>query len=338
MFIRSLSRSLALSRSLVVILLLISSAAIAQNDTPSSVAAEDKLAPIMLDDVHYYSVAHDKMKAFFITHFGAKPMREQPKNPLRFIDFLAISPTQSTINLSPKGPFEGVRVGDPKRWEKETVPPAATLPAMYGVHWIAFTTNNLAKSLQTLEANGVSVASRSFKLPGQPMTKAAAVHTPDFNLLVLVERPEAKLNSAYAIDHIQLLVGSVAANVKFYADVFRGVVKSRNDQATLMEIGKHLFVLSEPAALGLERENVITRDPKQFRSNIDHIGFLYADAMPAYENAAKLGYKFLLKPTLFNYFDKPTPYAFGILFSPDGLQCEMYTEVGRVGPRTVVAN
>jgi hypothetical protein len=46
----------------------------------------------------------------------------------------------------------------------------------------------------------------------------------------------------------------------------------------------------------------------------------------------------LLKPTLFNYFDKPTPYAFGILFSPDGLQCEMYTEVGRVGPRTVVAN
>ena len=74
MFIRSLSRSLALSRSLVVILLLISSAAIAQNDTPSSVAAEDKLAPIMLDDLHYYSVAHDKMKAFFITHFGAKPM------------------------------------------------------------------------------------------------------------------------------------------------------------------------------------------------------------------------------------------------------------------------
>ncbi|MBC7621985.1 MAG: hypothetical protein H7232_01200, partial [Aeromicrobium sp.] len=103
-------------------------------------AADDKLAPIMLDDIHCYSVAHDKMKPFFITHFGAKVMREQPTNPLRFIDFLAISPTQSTINLSPKGPFEGVRVGDPKRWEKETVPPAATLPAMYGVHWIAFTT------------------------------------------------------------------------------------------------------------------------------------------------------------------------------------------------------
>jgi hypothetical protein len=209
---------------------------------------------------------------------------------------------------------------------------------MYGVHWIAFTTNSLAKSLATLEASGVSVASRSFKLPGQPTTKAAAVHTPDYNLIVLVERPDAKLNSAYAIDHIQLLVGSVNDNVKFYSEVFRGVVKSRNDQATLMEIGKHLFVLSEPEAVGLERETVVKRDPKQFRSNIDHIGFLYADAIPAYENAAKLGYKFLLKPTLFNYFDKPTPYAFGILFSPDGLQCEMYTEVGRVGPRTMVAN
>ena len=297
MLIRSLRRNLA------YILLFISSVAIAQSGTPSNATLEDKLAPIMLDDLHYYSVAHDKMKAFFITHFGAKPMREQPTNPLRFIDFLAISPTQSTINLSPKGPFEGVRVGDPKRWEKETVPPAATLPAMYGVHWIAFTTNSLAESLATLEANGVSVASRSFKLPGQPITKAAAVHTPDYNLIVLVERPDAKLNSAYAIDHIQLLVGSVNDNVKFYSEVFRGVVKSRNDQATLMEIGKHLFVLSEPEAVGLERETVVKRDPKQFRSNIDHIGFLYADAIPAYENAAKLGYKFLLKPTLFNYFD-----------------------------------
>ena len=94
----------------------------------------------------------------------------------------------------------------------------------------------------------------------------------------------------------------------------------------------------QPAALGLERDKVIKRDPKLFRSNIDHIGFLYADATPAYENAAKLGYQFLLKPTLFNYFDKPTPYAFGILFSPDGLQVEMYTEVGRIGPRTVIAN
>ena len=324
--------------SALLCLLVLSSPLHAQSGDARKAATDDKLAPIMLDDLHYYSVAYDKMKAFFITHFGAKPMREQPTNPLRFIDFLAISPTQSTINLSPKGPFEGVRVGDPKRWEKETVPPAATLPAMYGVHWIAFTTNNLTKSLATLEANGVSVASRSFKLPGQPNPKAAAVHTPDYNLIVLVERPDAKLNSAYAIDHIQLLVGSVADNVKFYSDVFRGVVKSRNDQATLMEIGKHLFVLSEPAALGLERDKVIKRDPRQFRSNIDHIGFLYADAMPAYENAAKLGYQFLLKPTPFNYFDKPTPYAFGILFSPDGLQCEMYTEVGRVGPRTIVAN
>ena len=297
MLIRSLRRNLA------YFLLFISSVAIAQSGTPSNATLEDKLAPIMLDDLHYYSVAHDKMKAFFITHFGAKPMREQPTNPLRFIDFLAISPTQSTINLSPKGPFEGVRVGDPKRWEKETVPPAATLPAMYGVHWIAFTTNSLAESLATLEASGVSVASRSFKLPGQPITKAAAVHTPDYNLIVLVERPDAKLNSAYAIDHIQLLVGSVNDNVKFYSEVFRGVVKSRNDQATLMEIGKHLFVLSEPEAVGLERETVVKRDPKQFRSNIDHIGFLYADAIPAYENAAKLGYNFLLKPTLFNYFD-----------------------------------
>jgi catechol 2,3-dioxygenase-like lactoylglutathione lyase family enzyme len=305
-------------------------------DTPKP--QTDKLAPIMLDDIHYYSIAHPQMKAFFIKHFGAKVMREQPLNPLSFIEFLAISPTQSTINLSPKGPFEGVRVGDPKRWEKETITPSAALPAMYGVHWLALSTNDLAKSLTTLEANGVTIASKNFALPGQPQAKAAAIYTPDFNLLVLVERRDAKLTTPYAIDHIQLLVGSVADNVKFFTDVFRGVVRSKNDKATLMEIGKHLFVLSEPAGLGLDRTKVVARDPKVFRSTVDHLGFLYENADPAYENAVKLGYNFLLKPTPFKFYDKPTPYAFGITFSPDGLQCEMYTETGRTGPRTVVAN
>jgi catechol 2,3-dioxygenase-like lactoylglutathione lyase family enzyme len=322
--------------SLVAIGLVVASSAFAAE--PAKPIAVDKLAPIMLDDIHYYSVAHPQMKAFFIRHFGAKPMREQPLNPLTFIDFLAISPTESTINLSPKGPFEGIRVGDPKRWEKSVVPPSPTLPAMYGVHWVALSTNDLTKALATLEANGVTVAARNFMLPGQPRAKAASVYTPDFNLLVLVERRDAKLNGGFGIDHIQLLVKSVAENVKFFTDVFRGVVRSKNEQATLMEIGRHLFVLSEPPALGLDRAKVAARDPALFRSTVDHIGFLYENADAAYENAAKLGYNFLLKPTLFKFFDKPTPYAFGITFSPDGLQCEMYTETGRTGPRTQVAN
>jgi len=305
--------------------------------TPATKQGADPLAPIILDDLHYYSVDNERMKAFFAEHFGAKRMREQPMNPIRFIDFYLVHPGQTTLNFSGKGPFEGMRVGDPKRWEKETVPPTTELPPMYGVHWIALATPNLDRALLRLEKNGVTVAARKFSLPGEPNAKAAAIYTPDFNLLVLVDRPTQKFQAPFSIDHIQLLVRSVPQNVAFYAEVFRGKTIRATDRATTMEIGQHRFVLAEPEGLGIERDKVVMRDPKQFRSNIDHIGFLYRDTQPIYEYALARGYKFLLKPTHLYYFDKATPYSFGILFSPDGLQCEMVMETGRLGPRTLVA-
>lgn len=298
---------------------------------------QNNLAPIMLDEIHYYSVLNDSLKPFFIKNFNAKRMKEQPFNPIKFIDFLSVHPDQATLNLSPKGPFEGIKVGDPKRWEKETVPPSPTLAPMYGVHWVAFATNNLAKSLSKMEKNGVKIAQKSIKLPNEPHVKTAAIYTPDYNLLVLVEKPKAKLKSEFSIDHIQLLVNSLEDNIKFFTEVFQAKIKNETVNTAVMEIGQHLFVISEPEGLGLAREKVVSRDPKKFRSNIDHLGFLYADAQPAYENAVAKGYQFLLKPTPFNYFEKPTPYSFGILFSPDGLQCEMVTEKGRTSARVMYA-
>lgn len=298
---------------------------------------QTKLAPIMLDEIHYYSVLNDSLKSFFIRNLGAKRMKEQPFNPIKFIDFLSVHPDEATLNLSPKGPFEGIKVGDPKRWEKETVPPTADLPAIYGVHWVAFATKDVAKALAKMERNGVKVANRNLKLPTEPHAKAVAVYTPDYNLLVLIERPKTAMTTEFKIDHIQLLVNSLEDNVEFFVQVFQAQIKKEKDDTAIMEIGKHLFVVSEPEGLGLVRDKVVTRDPKKFRSSIDHLGFLYADAQPAYENAVAKGYQFLLKPTPFNYFEKPTPYSFGILFSPDGLQCEMVTEKGRTSARTMYA-
>jgi catechol 2,3-dioxygenase-like lactoylglutathione lyase family enzyme len=321
-------------KRLVAILLSLALAACATQTRKAADTAPNPLAPIMLDDLHYYSVKSEELTRFFTGTMGAKRMREISANPLGFIRFYLLSPGQATVNISPKGPFPGIFVGDPKRWEKETVPPAPDLPPMYGVHWLAFSTRDLAGALERMARDGVHIVSRNFSLPTEPGAKAAAVYTPDFNLVVLVERRGTNAKTDFAIDHLQLLVRDVPANVKFYADVFRGEVLREGARGTDMNIGRHRFVLSDPAALGLAKERVVMRDPKQFRSNIDHLGFLYSDTQPAYEHAVAKGYQFLLKPTPLKYYGAPTPYSFGILFSPDGLQCEMVVEQGRIDART----
>lgn len=295
----------------------------------------DILAPIKVDELHYYSIENERMQAFFVEHLSAKRVKEQPLNPIRFIDFLLVHPGQATLNFSPRGPFLGMKVGDPKRWEKQTVPPSTELPPMYGVHWIAFATQNLTKALAKMESDGVVVAARKVRLPSEPGANAAAIYTPDFNLVVLVERPKQQFLAPFAIDHVQLLVRSVPQNVVFFSEVFRGKPTRVTDGATTMEIGQHRFVLSEPEALGIDRNTVVQRDPRQFRSNIDHVAFLYKDTQPIYEYAVSRGYKFVLKPTQLSYFGNPTPYTFGILLSPDGMPLEIISETGRLGARTM---
>ncbi len=293
----------------------------------------------ILDDVHYYVTDRKATNAFFEKHFGAKQMADQPMNPLAFINFLQINPHQTTINVSPQGPFAGIRVGDPKRWEKTLVKPSPTnTEQTFGAHWLCFSTKNLEKSLTKLQKNGVEVAEVKITLPLEPNAKVKAVWTPDYNLLLLVERQKQKASTEFAIDHLQFLVADVAKTTKFYEDILNAKIIAKDAHSAKIEVGKHTFVLSEPEGLGLERTTVIQKDPKKFYPGIDHIGFLYRnleEVEGVFKKSVALNHLALMKPTRMMYFDKPTPYTFCIIFNPDNYQVEMEIEEGgRYGPRT----
>lgn len=293
----------------------------------------------ILDDIHYYVTDRKASNTFFEKNFGAKQMADQPMNPLGFINFLQIHPRQTTINISAQGPFPGIRVGDPKRWEKALVNPSATNPPVYGVHWVAFATKNLQKAIGHFEKNGAIRASQNIKLPLEPNAKTATFYTPDYNLIVLVERKKGKVSKAgFAIDHCQFLVEKLKPEIEFYEKILDAKILQKAPHVAKIEVGRHIFVLAEPEGVLIDRESVLKKEATKFYPGIDHIGFLYQDTEAmnqAYNKAVAAGYRGLMKPTPMLYYDKPTPYTFGILFSPEGFQVEFEIEKGgRYGPRT----
>lgn len=290
--------------------------------------------PIMLDEIHYYINDRAATNAFFKQHFGAKAMMEETSNPFQFIDFLNVRPGQGTINISARGPFPGIQVGDPKRWEREVITPSASLPPQYGVHWVAFETKNLKKTIKRMTADGVGWGDKNFQLPGLPSTKAAWCWGPDYNRIVLVENKKASTD--FGIHHLRLLVKNLPDNLRFWQEVFAATVLSQTTHSAVLLVGGQQLVLSEPEDLGLDRSAVQDRNPKQFRGGVDHLGFLYPSVQVPYEAALAKGYKFLSKPIEIMYYGKPTLYTFAIMFSPDGLQVEMVDEKGRLGPRTKI--
>ena len=289
----------------------------------------------ILDDVHYYVTDRKATNTFFEKNFSAKQMADNPMNPLAFINFLQIKQGQTTVNISAQGPFPGIKVGDPKRWEKTLVKPGATNPPVYGVYWLSISTKNLKKTLRKLKKNGVEMADVKIKLPLESNAKFATIWTPDYNLLVLVERPNSK---NFAIDHLQFLVSKLEPELQFYVETLGAKIIQKAPHTAKIEVGNHIFVLSEPEGLVIDRDIVIKKDASTFIPGIDHIGFLYAkdeDMTAAYQKATSLGFKGLMQPTKMLYYNKPTPYTFGILFSPEGFQIEFETENGgRYGPRT----
>jgi len=300
---------------------------------PTQVDTSEVPEPIMLDDIHYYVLDRTGAVRFFKEHFKAREMA-QPGRPLQFIDILQLHPQQSTVNISPRGPFEGIAVSE-DRWEREVIEPSSDLPPRYGVHWLALATPDLGATLDRLRTNGVEVERTDRTLPAEPAAQAATVYGPAYTLITLVERPEADFpESGVRIDHLQLLVDDVEANETFFREVFGGKVVRRYDGSSIMEVAGHRFVLSSPSAFEFSSANVGARDPNTFRPGIDHIGFFYEDVRPAYEHANQEGYEFSLAPSRMNYFGEPTPYTFAITFSPDSLQCELYQQDGRTGPRT----
>jgi len=287
--------------------------------------------PIMLDDMHYYTLDREACNQFFEKNFGTKAMLEESPNPFKFIDFQLVKEGQSTINISEQGPFLGIAVGDPKRWERTLDTPSPNNTPRYGVHWLAFSTSDLSASKASLMSNGVEIINDDFKLPHSD-SKSILCYGPDYNLLVVTE--SSVKQEGYAVDHLMLLVKSLDDNLKFYKDVFAGEVIDQADKMATILIAGHKFVLVEPQAIGLTTDQVIERDPKVFRPDLDHLGFLYKNIRKAYAHASEKGYEFLSPPVPINYYDKPTLYTFAITFSPDGLQVEMFSEEGRTASRS----
>ena len=295
--------------------------------------------PILLDDIHYYvsdSSVREVANNYFKTFFKGRAMAEQTMNPMAFIDFISLRPDESTLNISSPGPFPGVKVGDPKRWFREKIKPSTSNPPMYGVRWVAFNTKNIRKTVKRLLKAGYSFAMEDFTLPTEPDVNAVAMYGFDYNIFVLVERPKMKKQKTdFGIDHLQLLVNNLEENVKFYQTVLAAEVTDKKDRSTVLKIGNHKFVLSEPEALGLAREQVIERDAKKFVANIDHLGFLYDEIEPAFYGAKANNYRVIMEPKTLMYYDKPTPYTFCILMSPDNLQIELEQEEGRTTARKI---
>ena len=293
----------------------------------------DPLKPVMLDDIHYYTMDRTACNKYFEELFDTRPMMEESDNPFQFIDFQQIDKKQSTINISKPGPFPGIKVGDPKRWERPLEKPSPDNAPRYGVHWLGLSTSNLGESIQRLEAKDIQIIDKRFKSPFDGK-EGVLCYGPDYNLIFITQDDDASIGLKYKIDHLLLLVNSLSENTRFFMDVFAGQVNLTHNDYTIMDIGEHKFILTTPKGLGLKAEDVIQRDPKIFRPDIDHLGFLYKQIEPSYSAAVEKGYKFLMAPNRIVYFGKPTLYTFSIIYSPDGLQCEMYQEDGRHGPRT----
>ena len=293
--------------------------------------------PILLDDIHYYvsdSTMREVANNYFKTFFKGRAMAEQNTNPLAFTDFISLRPDESTINISSPGPFPGVKLDESKKWYREKVAPSASNPPMFGVRWLAFNTKNIRKTVKKLLKAGYTFAMEDFTLPTEPDVNAVAMYGFDYNIIVLVERPKMKKQKTeYGIDHLQLLVNNLEENVKFYQTVLAAEIIDKKERSTVLKIGNHRFVLSEPEALGLVREQVVERDPKKFVANIDHLGFLYDEIEPAFYGAKANNYRVIMEPKQLIYFDKPTPYTFCILMSPDNLQIELEQEDGRTSAR-----
>lgn len=295
--------------------------------------------PILLDGIHYYvsdSVTRDIAVDYFKTFFKGRAMAEQKMNPLSFMDFISIRPDESTLNISSSAPFLEMKLADTTPLLREKVKPSASNSPMYGVRWVAFNTKSIRKTVKKLLKAGYNFAATDFTLPTEPEVNAVAMYSFDNNIIVLVERPKMKKQKTdFGIDHLQLLVNNLEDNVKFYQTVLAAEIIDKKERSTVLKVGKQLFVLSEPEALGLVREQVVERNPKKFVANIDHLSFLYDEIEPAFYGAKANNYNVIIEPRQMMYHDKPTPYTFCIVMSPDNLQIELLQEEGRTTARKI---
>lgn len=290
--------------------------------------------PLLFDDIRYFVSDRTAANSFFKTNFGAKALKEQPVNPVNFIDFLELRNGQVTLNISGPGPFEGVTGSDPKRGPRELVKPKAN-QYVYGMHWLALSTRSLESTLKTLAMRRVPIAAIPAKLPFEPSARSIVVYGPDMSLVLLVERPSDPGPTPFGVDHIQLLCEDVAANEKFYTEVLGAQVVARKGKSVKLQVAQQVLVLSEPDDLGLPRTQVQKKDRTKFYPGPDGFGFLYDEPglKAATDSTVAKNYSVPRPPARMSFQDKPTPYTSAMLFSPDNFGIELQTEDNRTGPR-----
>ena len=298
--------------------------------------------PILLDDIHYYvsdSSVRDIAVNYFKTFFKGRSMAEQVMNPLPFIDLISLGSDEATFNISSPEPISSIKLAIKNPLFREKVKPSTSNLPIYGVRWVAFNTTNIRKTVRKLLKAGYGFAAENFTLPTEPEVNAVAMYGFDSNIIVLVERPNMKnMKTEFGIDHLQLLVNNLEDNVRFYQNVLAAEIIDKTDRSTVLKIGNQRFVLSEPEALGLVREQVMERNPKKFVANIDHLGFLYDEIEPAFYGAKANRYKVVVEPQRMIYNKKPTPYTYCIVMSPDNFQIELQQEDGRTSARKIYKN
>jgi catechol 2,3-dioxygenase-like lactoylglutathione lyase family enzyme len=300
-----------------------------------------KTTPALLDEVHYYVSDRKTAANFFIEHLAARIVPHPPPMPLDYVTFLSLRSGEGTINVSPRGPFAGIRGSEQGEWKRQLTTSGREPPPTYGLHWLGIRTTSFHQTLTRLEIDGVKVSKRSLSLPHDLKCRAALLEGPDFNRLALVEGKQKNRSKAiekaswgdFGIDHLMLLVKDLKANEVFFRDLLGGKVETRRSGVTAMKVADTTIVLAEPEALGIMREDVQARDLDKLIFGDAHIRFLYYDIRPAVSMAKARGYKVIFDGTRMTYFDQPTAYTVALTFSPDGLHIEMAQEAGRVGPR-----
>jgi len=194
-------------------------------------------------------------------------------------------------------------------------PPGPNLPPSFGIWWLALRTPQLDPALADLRNKGISLAEERLYLPAGRLSKAAMVLMPDYQRLVLVERREAVSLNGYAIDHLQLLVEDIRANVKFFKEVLGAEVMLKDDRGTVLYVGGQMIVLSEPEGLGLAPAQVAQFRPHLNRFGVNRLIFQYDSLPAALAWAEKKGWAFYQEPR------QNGKWAY--LYTPDSLRCDL---------------
>lgn len=303
------------------------------------VSSDEPSPPIMLDTIHFFVDDAGKATEFFTKHFDGQLLAKPEKNPLPSVEYIELRPGQASIAISPRDTYPGMHHPNMARWRRspaESQPAKKPMQPVYGVHWLALRTENLKLAVQSLEKQGLKIAGRDVRLPGDPAVKAVSFWGPGYTLITVVQRSgERRQYTPYGIDHLLILVRDLPENIKFFQEVYAGKIKRQAPDFCQMLVGSHLLILATPSAIGLPATTIHLPDSAHTEPRIRQLSFLYHDPQPAYQSAAIKGYGFSTRPSRLIYHNKPTPYIAALLRAPDGIYCEMYAEEGRNTARTV---